>query len=188
MNCPEISSAELLGVGRWGGFSSHSYPDVSITAGFCPGIFRFTRCVVRHLGYLLVLASQPCPIWTVSRNFLRVPFVSFRVNCLLLRPNSSGFSALVAGSLFIVRSSDGVMEGSCFSLCTFLSQGFSVVLGSTALRLQAMSQEVLYLPSVIIVLWRRRSLVISSLLSDRIILLAVFPRFLWGGEINIEVI
>ena len=34
------------------------------TSGIYPWIFIFRRCVVRHLQYLLLLASQLCPHWT----------------------------------------------------------------------------------------------------------------------------
>ena len=34
------------------------------TVGLYPGIFSFTKCLVRHLQYLLFLASQTCAHWT----------------------------------------------------------------------------------------------------------------------------
>ena len=63
-----LASAALLGVGWQDGFSSHIFPDVSITVGYLPywGILVF-KCVIQHLGYLLSLASQPCLICTVSQ-------------------------------------------------------------------------------------------------------------------------
>ena len=59
-----LSSAALLRVGWWGRFSPHKVYLTSGMAEFWPKIFNFTRCVVRHLGYLLPLDYQPCPIWT----------------------------------------------------------------------------------------------------------------------------
>ena len=40
----------------------------------------FTRCVVRHLGYFLLLSSRPCPFQKISRGFrsiIEVPFDCF---------------------------------------------------------------------------------------------------------------
>ena len=44
---------ELIRVGWRGGFSSHSYPDVSVMVGICPivGLFIFTRCVSNTLDF-----------------------------------------------------------------------------------------------------------------------------------------
>ena len=44
------------------------------------GFLVFTRCVFRHLGYLIFLSSRPCPFQTISRGlryFLKGPFGCF---------------------------------------------------------------------------------------------------------------
>ena len=75
-----IASAALLGVGWRGDSSYHKVYPPSGAAGLCPELFSFTRCVVRHLGNFLFLASRPCLIWTVSwglRSFIEDPFGCF---------------------------------------------------------------------------------------------------------------
>ena len=49
---------DLLVVGLQDGSSYHKVYPHSGAAGFCPEIFSLKTCVVRHLGYLLPLASQ----------------------------------------------------------------------------------------------------------------------------------
>ena len=58
------------------------------------------------------------------------------------------------------------------------SWGFSEVLGRTDLQLQEMYQELLSLPSVVIVLLQIRSRGIFSLLSDGLTSVAVFPQIM----------
>ena len=73
-----LFSAALLGVGWRGGFSSYIFPNVSITVGFLPwGCFILQGII--HLGYLLTLNSQPCPIWTFTWglcSILKSPLIS----------------------------------------------------------------------------------------------------------------
>ena len=56
-----LSSAELLGVGWWGICSSRKYLLWQSRLALRPGIFRYTRFVVRHPGYSLFLAYRMCP-------------------------------------------------------------------------------------------------------------------------------
>ena len=54
--------ADLLGVGFWGGFSSHMFtPNFWHVCNMLIGCFVL-QCIP-HLGYLLMLASHPYPIW-----------------------------------------------------------------------------------------------------------------------------
>ena len=62
MICIAISSASLLGVGRWDGSYPHKYLLQPERLDFCPGIFRSTRLAVLNLGYLLYLDSQSFPL------------------------------------------------------------------------------------------------------------------------------
>ena len=58
-----------LEVGWQGGSSSHMFTLTSGAASSCPGIFGFTSCVVRHLGYSFSLDSQPflvCTPWSLA--------------------------------------------------------------------------------------------------------------------------
>ena len=66
------------------------------------GFLYFYYVYSKHLVYLLALASQPCPIWAVSRDPL---WGSFNVFCPIellefRRLDSSEVSALVASFLF----------------------------------------------------------------------------------------
>ena len=58
-----LVSAALLGDGWWVRDPPHKVYPPSGGAGFSPGIFSFTRCVVRHLGYFISMSSKLCPIW-----------------------------------------------------------------------------------------------------------------------------
>ena len=162
--------------------------------------FLVLQGVFRHLGYFLGLASQTCPIWTVSRDMLLgVPLMYFTCDMLevILRSISSGDSTIVSGFcccplVWQVLLLSTCLEGYvvvwlyyrfCRALyCPFVpcSWGFSEVFAHTALRLQSMSQEVLSLPSIILFSLQRRSCRIYTLLSDGLTVLAVFTRFMLG--------
>ena len=68
------------------------------------------------------------------------------------------------------------------SLLTCLYQGIPKVLGRNNLHLQAMSHELLSLTSLIFVSWWRSFLGISSLLSDGLTQMAVFPCCMRGNK------
>ena len=72
-------------------------PLIQFTSEFWSGwhlpieLFYFTKCIVQHLGYFLLLDYQPCPIWTVSqglRSFLEGPTSTFGVWCFWRRIQS----------------------------------------------------------------------------------------------------
>ena len=112
-----LVSVTLLRVGRQGGSSSRFSPSKTGTVGFPPQwVPFFYKVYSKHLGYLLVLASQPFLIWTVLRvlllMFLRGIFSTF---CLRFhRPISSGVSALVVDILLFVSD---VFRGSSKVVC-----------------------------------------------------------------------
>ena len=122
------------------------------------GFLYFYYVYSKHLVYLLALASQPCPIWTVSRDPLfGVPSMSFvLVSC-------SNFTA------WIPLKSPLLSPGFwCFPLIWWFFQDldypfvpcyrvFCKFIRRTVFLLQAMFQEVLSFLSVVIILWRRRS-------------------------------
>ena len=62
--CLALSIADLIWVVWRGVSSSHKLYRPYGVAGFFPEIFILTMCIAWHLGYLLSLDSQPCPIWT----------------------------------------------------------------------------------------------------------------------------
>ena len=133
-------------------------PAASSTVGIWPlvDIFCFTRCVVQHLD--LSSKSQG------FRSILEGPTSTVCVRCFwrrlrscicLFRPIFSLVSALVAGSLFssalVWRQSWGILD-----------PWFSVRKGLWSSRRDCfttyvMSREVFSLPSVFVILWRRRS-------------------------------
>ena len=142
-----LSSVALLGVGRRGGFSSHIFPDVSITVGYPPsfGLFIFARCVYNTLEFRKSLED--------SSTFLRVPLLIFDVQrfteealkspanfwpfpselACLYRPISSVPPILLPGFRSSNRWSGGVSEVSCLSLSYQISWGVSKVLIRTDL-------------------------------------------------------
>ena len=154
-------------------------------------LFVFTWCV--HHGWLLPFGDvkfymvysntfdirffwilSRCPIYTVSRDpILRGSFNSFCPSEFIVfhRPNSSEVSLLSARL--------AVYVGIFLSLVSCLSRGIYEILRRTDLLLKEMPQEVLSLPSVIFVSWRRRPLGIYSLLSNGLTLMDVFPSFMW---------
>ena len=68
-----LVSAELLGVGWRGGFSSHIFTDVSITVGYLTslGLFIFKSCVYKTLAFWQNIED--------SATFLRVTLSIFDV-------------------------------------------------------------------------------------------------------------
>ena len=55
-----------FGVGWRGGLSSHKFYPPSDMVGSWPGLFIFTKSLVRHLGYLLSMDSYMCPFKKIS--------------------------------------------------------------------------------------------------------------------------
>ena len=49
-----LARVTLIGVGCWGGSFSHKYLMWPARLESCPGIFSFTRCLVRNLKYLFL--------------------------------------------------------------------------------------------------------------------------------------
>ena len=128
---------------------------MSITAVLYPLDFLFYKVYSKHLGYLIALASQPCPIWTVSRDFLLgVPLVSF------VQAICSRFTTWIPWRSLLL------LPGSCRcpliwwffrdDFCPIFpcSREITKVIERTALWVQVISQEVLYLPSVVTVSWQ----------------------------------
>ena len=112
-----------------------------------------------------------------------------------------GVSAHVAGSdilgdLQVLSSSGlwlfgrpfgGASSGLLIVPKSFLILVFSKFLGRTALQLQVTSLEVPFMTSVVLVSIRRRFRQASSLISNSIFSVALFPHVMWGGEGKIEV-
>ena len=139
---------------------------------------------------LLYLASQPCLIWKFtwglrsrvfflgwiysirSAKVVGKSFQSFPRDLADLPPLISlGVSALVAGlDIYPLTCRRSHILG---SLWIFRKDYFSLV---------SMPLEVLYQPYLVVVSWQRGFQWAAYLLSDRILILAVFPHFLWVGE------
>ena len=122
------------------------------------GFFSFTKVYLKYSEYLLVLATQPCLIWTISRGLLlRVSLGSF------VQSSCSCFTAWFTWGSPLLSPCfchSPLVWRLCQALaCPFVpcSQLFYKALGWTGLRLQEMSQEVLSLLYVVIVSWHRRS-------------------------------
>ena len=59
-----IDRAALLGVGRWGGLSSHIFTGGSIIVGILSsGFFSFTNCAVQNLGLSDKYFRTPLNSW-----------------------------------------------------------------------------------------------------------------------------
>ena len=146
----------------------------------------------KHLG-LSEKLNNSAPFLRVPRsvfdvrNFpeeaLKLPdnFLSRSIPCKMLKffllpdpPIISEVSALVSGMLFYyaliwrISSALIVRKGSLFSWG-------SKILGGNSPRLQAMSQEVFSQSYCFVVHWQKMSIGISSLISNGLTLVAVFP-------------
>ena len=163
--------------------------------------------VSHNLGYLIFLASQPCPIWTIAwgiHSNLEGPFLfwclrsfwrSLRSDMRIISIASAWAGVSTPSNIFWdLRSCLQVFECIATSLSVLLSEDsqsfqsfpwfleFYEVLVRTAPRLRAPPQEVLFLNSVIFVSRRRRFQRAVTLLSNRLSIVAVFTNSLWGGE------
>ena len=134
------------------------------------GVFSFTRCIPNTLDI--------CLRWLLSRfrsgQSRGVRSWGFLWSVLFERAVRVSPPDFLGGlhscfQVFVVFRLSGGFSGLFSSLVPNLSWGFSIILGWTALRLQAVSQEVLTLPSMIIVSWQRRS--------NRIFILALWRAY-----------
>ena len=87
--CLALSRAALLGVGWWGGLSSHIFTDVSNVVGIWPiaGLFIFSRWVYNTLDFWKSI--KVCAL------YMRIPFF----DCLCL--TFSGGGSEVVGGFFL---------------------------------------------------------------------------------------
>ena len=110
-------------------FGKADPPPINLTTFWCGwictlGVFSFKRWVVRHLGYLIFLASQMCPIWKISwdiRFILEGPILALLctirfdgfqgVWCIRKFPHSTALLLLV-GFLFQPRVFPEILNGS----------------------------------------------------------------------------
>ena len=61
-----LASAALLGVVGEAASPLVKFPAMTSTVGICPNWFIYSNKLFQHLGYLLALDYQPCPIWTFT--------------------------------------------------------------------------------------------------------------------------
>ena len=146
-------SAALLGVGRRDGFSSNNV-YTRLLARIASSCF-FLQGLFQHLGYLLVLYSQPCLIWTVSWGLhswgffwgSMSPTLSEGVTKLLANISNLSHtiwiffpclislvvSTLVSGFLVSARSYYRVFLSSLLSLISLWWQGLQKIVGTALL-------------------------------------------------------
>ena len=129
--------------------------------------------------------SEEAPKWSAS--FLVVPVWSGLVFPIR---NTRGSPLLSPGVLLYHLLYDGASLWGILTVPKFslILMVFPEFLKRTASRLRATSWEVCFLPSVVLVSIRRRSIQIDYLISNRILSVAVFPHVLWGGEEKIGII
>ena len=104
-----LISMALLGVGRWGGFSSHKFTPTLWRGWNLPiiGIFSFTRCVVQHLG----LSGKSRGIRYVIEGSIYCLFTTFLEEALKITASLFALS---------VRAGLKVLSGSFWSSCIWL--------------------------------------------------------------------
>ena len=139
-------------------------------ASFLICLFSFKKCITKTLN--LCLRWLLSPVW--SGKYWGVRSWGFLWSVLFERAVRVSPPDFLGGlhscfQVFVVFRLSGGFSGLFSSLVPNLSWGFSIILGWTALRLQAVSQEVLTLPSMIIVSWQRRS--------NRIFILALWRAY-----------
>ena len=203
-------STALLRVGRQGIYSSLMFTPAFWRGWHMPIEFCFKRCisppwVFSCAGFSCVsdldnLLRVPLRSWgsfgfSTSSMFLEgVPkFLAFFFPIVPARASLLVLSGLLGDLCYFLRVFDCLTARlSALLLLYLLSQGsqfswgFSKFLRRTATQLWVISREVWSLPSVSLVLWRRRFWWADSPTSDGIFSVAVFTHVLWGVEDKIE--
>ena len=182
--------AALLGVVRWGGFSSHIVHTCPL-ARMASEHWFFNNMYYKHLGHssktwgLRSILEGSILMSDVFRRRIRscqqisfhCPFrVSYWYFFLhLIHQSSCCYPPLLPGWSFSPLSSGGFLgardrpkKGSLFS------RGYNLLVG-TSPRLQSMSWEVFYLPYCFLIKWQRIYIGISSMISNELILVVLFP-------------
>ena len=183
-----FSSASLLKVGWWVGFSFHSYPDVSITVGIWPilGLFIITRCVSKTLAFWGGLED--------SAPLLGVPLSVVFVQCFQrrLRIFWKQFWPYPRNLLGGLRSCRCVANRPTARLAEFLQDIARPLVPCFLVGYPKLSEWLICSckrcprkssPCLIVLSFLDGEVLegVSSLLSDGISFVSVCPHVLWGG-------